>query len=232
MAYLLVSDFDGTFAKGNLKKSIQATIQFRKRGNLFVIATGRSYPGIITILKEKQIPYDYLICNDGGKIFDQAGNEIYSTTFSQENGKKILEFLTKDVEIELVQTDSGYHYGKQIEDGICTIRAFPKVPNNAKKLLKLQTLFPHNHVYLSAKSFHFLPKKSGKKSAILILSTKLNLKEEQIYTIGDSDNDFEMIQGFQGNTIKGSSLQQEYPEFPQFDDVASLIEQIEKENVK
>ncbi len=233
MRKILVSDFDNTLFCNNLNdlaENIKEIHTWMKLGNLFVIATGRSYPGIIETLQEYGISYDYLICNDGAKIFYQNGKEIYSSTFSLKEKKAITNLLAQDREISHYQIDTGYHYGEDLEDEICTIRAFPKSwQNSAQKLSFFREQLPDNHIYLSTNSFHFLPAQNSKKNAIYSLIQQLKMDPDQVYTIGDSDNDYEMVKTFHGNTIKGSILQEKYSSFPQYNRVCDLMKALEKE---
>ena len=70
---VLASDFDLTLYVNDLeivKKNVEVIRRFMKQGNLFGIVTGRNYSGIKVLLNQYNIPYHYLICQDGAKIFD------------------------------------------------------------------------------------------------------------------------------------------------------------------
>ena len=58
--------------------------KFYRVKNKFIIITGRSYQGIKNDLIENNIPYDYLICNDGAKIFDKYDNVLKTEVLSEE----------------------------------------------------------------------------------------------------------------------------------------------------
>ena len=65
MKKVLVSDYDKTFYLNDedIERNKIAVEKFRKEGNIFVIATGRSYYDIKKKIKEYKINYDYLIIN-------------------------------------------------------------------------------------------------------------------------------------------------------------------------
>ena len=67
MKKILISDYDGTFYQNDLdiKKNIDKVTEFRTLGNLFVLATGRSYVDLKIMIDKYKIPYDYLILNHG-----------------------------------------------------------------------------------------------------------------------------------------------------------------------
>ena len=63
MKKIVFSDYDGTLNTGeeDMIKNIQAIQEFMNNGNLFVIATGRSYLDLKRKLESYPIPFDYLI---------------------------------------------------------------------------------------------------------------------------------------------------------------------------
>jgi len=78
MKKMLVADYDGTFYLNDedIKGNIEAVNKFRKNGNLFVIATGRSYQDFMNVTKDRAIEYDYLILNAGTCILDNDGKYL------------------------------------------------------------------------------------------------------------------------------------------------------------
>lgn len=73
MSKIVFSDYDGTLdtSEEDIMKNIQSITKFRENGNLFVIATGRSYLDLKRKLALYPIPFDYLILNHGGVILDK-----------------------------------------------------------------------------------------------------------------------------------------------------------------
>lgn len=77
---ILASDFDNTIYVED-KNQLQENIKYIKlwmRENIFVITTGRSYYSIYPLLVKNNIPYNYLICNNGAMVFDANNNIIES----------------------------------------------------------------------------------------------------------------------------------------------------------
>ena len=83
MKKLLVSDYDQTFYINDedIEKNKIAVNEFRKKGNIFVIATGRSYADFMKKKNQYNIEYDYLIINHGATILDKKENIILMKKF-------------------------------------------------------------------------------------------------------------------------------------------------------
>ena len=98
MKKLLVSDYDQTFYINDedIEKNKIAVNEFRSKGNIFVIATGRSYDDFMKKKNEYNIQYDYLIINHGATILNKDDNII----FNEEITNEILDNLKSDLRIE------------------------------------------------------------------------------------------------------------------------------------
>jgi HAD-superfamily hydrolase, subfamily IIB len=73
---IAVSDYDGTmFHGGQLLGDVIGGIErWRQGGDKFGIATGRDYSMIITEIRQRNIPVDFVICLNGAAIYDADGN--------------------------------------------------------------------------------------------------------------------------------------------------------------
>ena len=66
------------------------------RENIFVITTGRSYYSIYPLLVKNNIPYNYLICNNGAMVFDANNNIIESNPLPQDEIEKIKKIILEN----------------------------------------------------------------------------------------------------------------------------------------
>ena len=78
MKKVLVSDYDQTFYLNDYdieinKKEVK---KFRDKGNIFIIATGRSFFDFKNKVNAYNIEYDYVILNHGATILDKDDNII------------------------------------------------------------------------------------------------------------------------------------------------------------
>ena len=78
---LIVSDFDLTFFDENYDENIELINSFVDKGNMFIIATGRSYELLKKEIENKNIKFKYLICSDGAVILDENLNIIRQIVF-------------------------------------------------------------------------------------------------------------------------------------------------------
>ena len=81
MKKILVSDYDQTFYIGDedIEKNKIAVNRFRNKGNIFIIATGRSYEDFMEKKKQYNIKYDYVIIDHGAMILDKDNNIIFES---------------------------------------------------------------------------------------------------------------------------------------------------------
>lgn len=187
---IIVSDYDDTFYLHKInkirnyikiKQNIKAVKNFRKKGNLFIIATGRYYDAIIKEIKKYKIEFDYLICNNGADIYDKKFELKYLKglpSLSIDILVKLNFKLIKDRdELEVV---SAINYNVN-----------EKLINEVKKIQDvIVEIKPHKIKIIS---------KTNKKDAIKEIIK--NYKETEIYTFGDGENDLEMLNAYVGATL-------------------------------
>ena len=88
---IIVSDYDGTFHVNEIDivNNVKMVSEFRKEGNVFIIATGNNLETFKKVVQKYKIPYDYLILDQGSCIVDKEGN-IIKTNYIDEKTKKII----------------------------------------------------------------------------------------------------------------------------------------------
>ena len=92
---LIVSDIDGTLIPfgGDLSQASKDVIEeCRRRGILFVLATGRCYPAAARVAKEMGIVAP-LICANGGCIHDENGAIIHEDVFTPEESETCFNII-------------------------------------------------------------------------------------------------------------------------------------------
>ena len=76
---VLVVDYDRTLFINNndMLNNIKAINNFRSKGNIFVIATGRTYSSLKKEIDKHKIQYDYLILNHGALVIKNDNTALF-----------------------------------------------------------------------------------------------------------------------------------------------------------
>ena len=220
MKKLLVSDYDQTFYINDedIEKNKMAVNEFRKKGNIFVIATGRSYADFMKKKNQYNIEYDYLIINHGATILDPKDNIIFNEKIPNENSERNfccsilesrVEFEHKNLtKIHVKYNDSEY---------------------SNKILKKLEEKYNGciNAYLVSGNSIEIISKNANKSKAIKLLSKEIEIGQEKIYTIGDGYSDIEMVKNYHGYAMKESVDELKNVALEEIESVSDLIRKIE-----
>lgn len=240
---ILVSDYDGTFytSEESIKENIRHVKIFRDQGNKFVIATGRTFQDFKEKQKQYNIEYDYLILNHGSCIMDNKDNILYE------------EFIPKDVLLNTIsyleKMNLKYPYSEDFKGPIIFSNNTSKdisIDNNISKLMIKIDVKSDNELKVYENEFidkvkedvnvyyyesggiilsEIISKKTDKSTMIKYLISNLELGSE-VYTIGDSLNDLNMCQDYNGYCMINSKLDKENVIKNKIDEVYNLIQKI------
>ena len=92
---LIASDIDGTLIPfgGEISEATRDIIaECRRRGVLFVLATGRCYPAAAKAARDMGIRAP-LICANGGCIHDEDGRIIHEDVFTSEESRTCFDII-------------------------------------------------------------------------------------------------------------------------------------------
>lgn len=228
---ILISDYDQTFYINDedIEKNKLLVKEFRKKGNIFVIATGRSYFDFHNKLDMYNFEYDYVIINHGATILDKDNNVF--TNFPIDN--EIIDNIKTDLQLE-----------KTLQ-GFCCSKLESRVDFNHKDITKINVKYSSieeamqindiinkkyskyaNSYYVNQNSIEIISSKINKSMAINILLNKLNLSKENVYVIGDGYSDINMIKEFNGYAMKESVDELKKIAKKQYNSVSELIKEI------
>lgn len=209
MKKLLVSDYDDTFFKDNIdiQKNIKTSEEFRKKGNIFIIATGRTFVNFTKLLNKNNFKYDYLVINHGATILDN-NNIVIANYYMDENIKNIIcnalnEYGYQEIFAckELQTTDINE---KNITKIGVTFRSKEETLNCEKYINKLFGEYVNCYYIENRNMIEIVDKKTNKYERIKDISEIENIDRQNIYTIGDSYNDIEMIKQFNGYAMENA----------------------------
>ena len=201
---IIVSDFDNTFYTAEYEKNVQLIKSFIEKGNKFIIATGRPIYLLKPDIEDYNLDCSYIVCNDGGVIFDSKGKKIFEENIDKEVAKEVYGLLSKDDNFEEVFIDTALNFSKDINDTFNAILALPKDKKIAQKQIdELMEKYPSIQGYISHRWLNILNRNSSKGNAIKMLMNMNNWSYDDVITIGDNYNDISMLENFNSFILKG-----------------------------
>lgn len=239
---IVFSDYDGTIyiTEKNMKRNIESIEEYRELGGKFVIVTGRSKTSINNIINQYNLPFDYIISNNGAVILNSNMEEIYEQTISEDISSKIIKYLNqKQNEIEIFYYDENdkvkYHNQKLLKIRVKTFdyelaqNIEDEINSKFKEEVKAHSAFPgryyddHDFVLIDIVS-----KKAGKENTIKKLLEILKINPNQAITIGDGRNDIEMIKEYNGYSMETAESDVKKEASKIFESIADALQYIKE----
>lgn len=221
---LLATDYDGTlkFSDSVLEEDVNAIKEWRKAGNVFAIATGRSKNSVTEELKKYDIPVDYYITNNGGMIFDANGNILYSSSLDMTTAidlmyathelPDVVSYMVNDgitrhkvtVRPNLVDHRYPHLQDDWPEEAIMDMGRFAQIafscstPEAALELAnKINYYFDHTvTAYPNNFVVDIVPKGVSKATGIDFVQVYCDGDDDSTFCMGDSHNDIPMLEAF------------------------------------
>lgn len=230
---IIGSDFDNTIYfldddKKN-KKNIRKIKEFISKGNKFIIITGRNYSDIKYFLNEYKIPYNYLVCDDGAKIFDENDVCLNTIRLGYNTINEIIPILEK--ENADYYLDDGYSENNNKKE--CVKIVINCVDKKEKE--KMIEIVKHSDIHIYASRFHvnIINRKVNKEMALRELFKIEKLDYGLLNVIGDNDNDYKMLKAFNGGVIKKHNEVLDELNKEEYETLAEFIDKvIEKDGKK
>ena len=213
MYKLIAIDMDGTLLKSDktvsdrTKKTLK---EAREKGVNVVIATGRPIDGVSRYLEELDMlgENDYVLSYNGGLVLKTKSREIISK-LSKELGVNIHAFSEvyglitpknskyTEVEANINNIKIGINDYSKIEDDHSIIKVMmidePEVLQKAVDNLPKEVYEKYTVVRSTPYFLEFLNKEVNKGTGVKLLADHLGVKQEEVMTFGDAENDLDMI---------------------------------------
>ena len=211
MKKFLISDYDRIFFidDNSIKYNIEKVKEFRDNGNIFAIATGRSFYDFIKNLENFYIEYDYLIINHGATLLDKNHNLIKNYPIDNKAKQNIKH------EFNLVDNQNIF-VCKCLESRTSIIQEnITKIHikcNNQDEQLKFNNIlntkykkFVKSYLITGLNNcIEIISSNTDKSITIQEIAKIEDIKKNKIFTVGDSFNDLEMLKEFNGFCMKNS----------------------------
>ena len=181
--------------------------------------------------KQYNIKYDYVIIYHGAMILDKDNNIIFESIMPNE----ILDDLKNDLYIEKAERhfccsllESRVDFEHKNLTKVHVKYSDLEYSNEVQKKLEEKYGNILNIYYVSGNSIEIVSKKTNKSKAIKLLSEKLKIGQDEIFTIGDGYSDIEMIKDYKGYAMKESVEELKKVAIGKIESVSELIEEIEE----
>lgn len=230
---MLVSDYDQTFYVNDqdIEQNKKQVEKFRKAGNLFVIATGRSYLDFKKVKDKYHLSYDYCFINHGATILDAKDNILRNIPINN----TIISKLNQDLELEYSKSHfyctTFQNMDKYNKSDLTKINVYYQDKEFAiQKAYSLNQKYNTNikAYYIGNTGVEIISNQTNKAKAIAFLIKQHEIPERNVYTIGDSYNDIEMIQTFNGYCMKQSVPELKKVSKAEYTSVSNLIKDLLK----
>ena len=235
MKKVIVSDYDQTFYINDedIEKNKIAVKNFMNKGNIFIIATGRSYFDLKNKVNEYNIDYDYCIINHGATVLDKNDNIMFNFPIDND----IIRNIKRDMLLERTLNNfccSLLESRVEFEHRDLTkINARYNSKNEAMDINKdINEKYNKyvNSYYVTKNSIEIISKETNKSKAIQLLMDRLNINIKNIHTIGDGYSDIQMVKDFNGYCMEDSVNELKEVAKKEYSRVSDLIEERLGEN--
>ena len=243
MIKLVATDIDGTILgkSGEFTQGVKDCIKtLQEKGIKVVIVTGRMHAGAKKIAKRLNLTTP-VVSYQGGLIKDIDGTVLYEKFLPENIAKEIISWANENnVHLNLYTNDM--LYSEKDDDEIKRYAEYQELDYNVKdfseipmdKINKLLAIdyndkdrvtdwvntmskkYPNLHIVKSTPYFcEFSTNEATKACAVKFLEKYWNLKNEEILTIGDQDNDIELLKagGISVAMLNGTDTLKEYADY-------------------
>lgn len=231
MKKIIISDFDDTiYIHGKINPEIVSLVhQFREDGNLFIIASGSSYPSLIDKISGSNLEYDYLICDHGCNIV-KDNNLIFSEVIDQDIVEELITYY------KLKNNNKAYAISKDI--GVVSLEhpdiSKINIPFNQKGddfkakeyLTKKYTDRINCYCIMHNNTIEIISGRASKLKAIDKILEIENINSDMIYTIGDGYSDIEMVTKYRGYCVENAVTDLKKVSQKVYSDFSSFISDI------
>lgn len=216
---ILVSDYDRTLKINDEvspydREMIEA---FELAGHTFCVNSGRSYHHLMENFEIHGFKSKYTITGSGSQSHDWQGNSLFKYHMPQSTvlkisamilGSSALSYQISTPQKWVFSRRNDVKWSKLIEfintETVNSMSAKFENADNARLFCKEVNALENCSAYQNGVNVDIAPYRVSKATGIRNLIDNLGIKENEVYTIGDSLNDLEMIREFKGFCVEVS----------------------------
>jgi len=227
---LIAADYDGTlnYCGKVTEEDLEAIEKWQAEGNLFVIDTGRSLESIRIEAEKNGLKPTYYITNNGGMVFDSQNNEMFSSYLDNDLAHEVMAMALKlDGAVSFVANDGIWRHRIIVDENkqdhrytilpdmtleeLISLNRYAQIVISMDDMEKAARLAAKinsrygNELTAFANRWVVDIVRSGvsKANGLDFLVRHLGLSFEDVWTLGDADNDLPMIEyGIHGACIE------------------------------
>ena len=182
---IIISDYDQTFYINDedIEKNKIAVSEFESKGNLFMIATGRSYLDFKNKAETYNINYSYVILNHGATIIDSNDNIIYNFPINNKIISKIEDEVNIEKSINFFCCSALESRVDIKQKDLTKIHIKYNTKEEAMKISeKINNKYSQyiNSYYVTTNAIEIISSKTNKSNAIRLLTQKFNIEDKNI----------------------------------------------------
>ena len=236
MKCIIATDFDGTLyqykdgSHGINEKTVNAIKEFRKKGNLFGVVTGRSYKWAYPVFKKQNaFEFDYILSDNGAQCVDKDGNFVFSNRikaykgFAKDYVTAVLGFGDGVEEAGLCFEKERYNFEISRPDGDDYYNPYSllddEVLSECDEFVMVNAVCKDDESAAALKEMlsekfgkYICPAQNGrclditaigvnKASGIKQYAEIMGVDADNIYSAGDNYNDIVMVKAFHGCAV-------------------------------
>ncbi|MBQ7380298.1 MAG: HAD hydrolase family protein [Clostridia bacterium] len=212
---ILASDYDGTLNVGGVvsKENIEAIQKWRAAGNLFGMISGRNLGSLKLFMDKDNVPYDFLVGCNGAVVTDAEGNAVGDNYIPAYVAMTLLcEIHRYEAHYVSASYDWGSTYasadskigmdesvllidGERVERVYQVSGYYPDPAHALSVRNTCEALFPGQIKGLmpGAQGIDFVRVGTNKAEGIRNLVKSRGIAPELILTVGDGENDLDML---------------------------------------
>jgi hydroxymethylpyrimidine pyrophosphatase-like HAD family hydrolase len=233
MKKMLVSDYDQTLHFDTLTFyfNLRKINQFRENNNLFVLSTGRNYKSIMAEIIQYNIPYDYLSCSNGAELYDRSNKLVYAS-YIDKIIIDYLELVTKDTNLIKSINKTGAYNQKAHDQAINCLINFSSLESLKQINTELKETYRTIETVKWLKSLLIYNTGVNKSLTIEKIKEIEKVEDDNIFTIGDHNNDVSMVRDYNGFNMLWATRKVREHSLKGYLTVGQLIDDINTERAK